>query len=328
MADNLNKDYKSLIDSLKTFLEKVEAEVNLKETEGEKSERLIRLYEPILFKKLDKTIKELEKIASNFDKEEHKVHKEYLQKEIHPIALKSPFNKRCFEKSLGYSGDYLMMEMIYSNPYQGDSILSQLLNAHSLTLPIVKAVRKRSQYIKKTIEETVKKIPCASIFNVGAGPAWEIREFFKETNECNAKFYLLDQEKKALEFVKKRLDSYPYSISFLNTRVARLIREGFKIKFDFIYSMGLLDYFSDRFARRLIQSLCSLLNEGGKLIIGNARYNPHRIWMEHGVEWYLKYRNEEELLKLADGLYPIPRKIYVKEEKEIGKIFLFLVVER
>jgi SAM-dependent methyltransferase len=326
--DNINKDYKSLIDSLKSFLKEIETEINLKERQGEKSERLIRLYEPILFEGLDKTIEGLEEIASNFDKEEHRIHKEYLQKVIHPIALKSPFNRRCFEKPLGYSGDYLMMEMIYSNPYQGDSIFAQLLNAHSLTLPIVKAVRKRSQYIKKTIEETVKKIPNASILNVGAGPAWEIREFFKETSECNAKFYLLDQEKRALEFVKERLNSYPHSISFLNIRVARLIREGFKIKFDFIYSMGLLDYFSDRFARRLIQSLCGLLKEGGRLIIGNARYNPHRIWMEHGVEWYLKYRNEKELLKLADGLYPIPRRIYVKEEQCVNPIFIFLVIER
>lgn len=323
----LNNDYVSLIDALQNYLEGIQREIDLKEEHGEVKETVIRTYQPILFENLDKAIKGLEEIVSDFDEKRHQVHKEYLQKVIHPFALKAPFNKRCFEKPLGYAGDFLMMEMIYSDPYQGNSIFSQLLNAHSLSLPIVKAVRSRSQYVKKIIEETVKKIPRASILNIGSGPAWEIREFLKGVKECNAEFYLLDQEKEALEFVRERLNSCPYSISFLNKEVVKLVRDDLKIKCDLVYSMGLFDYFPERFAKRLIQSLYSLLKEGGRLIIGNARCNPYKVWMEHGVEWYLRYRNKENLFNLTEGLYPIPKRIYV-EENGIGQMFIFLIVEK
>lgn len=322
---NLNKDYREIVDDLKTYLEETQIEVNLKESQTENKESVIDEYETVLFENLDSYIRSLENIASVFNKDEHNAHKQYFQMAIHPVALKAPFNRRCFEKPLGYPGDYLMMEMIYSDPYQGESLFTKLLNTHSLSLPIVEAVRNRSSYIGEIIKSAVTDTPDASILNVGSGPAWEIREFLRDG--CNARFYLLDQEKNALEFVRKRLDGNSGSTFFLNEGIKRLIKLDFHIRFDLIYSTGLFDYLSDRLATRLIESLYGLLKEEGKLIIANARYNPQRVWMEHGVEWYLRYRNREELLNLAEGLYPVSSNIHVEAEN-MGQLFIFLIIKK
>lgn len=325
--NRLQEEYINQVELLKSSLERTEKRISFDESRQKNIGNLIRKYQKMLFKDLDQSINEFERIALKFTKEEHEVHKRYFQSAIHPLALRSPFNKRCFDKPLGYSGDYLVMEMIYSDPYQGDSVFAKLMNYHSITLPIVQAVISRNDYIKKKIRATTKNNPGASIFNVGAGPAREIREVFKGLNGNSSKIYLIDQEKEAIEFVKHHLDGSAGSVTFINNGVKSLLKKSLNEKFDLIYSMGLFDYLPDRFAKLLIESLFGMLNEGGKLIIANARYNPCRIWMEHGVEWYLIYRSKKELLDLAAGLNPAPLNVY-SEGQNSSRIFMFLIIER
>lgn len=327
--ERLERSYTESIDSIRDLLKKTQSEMAYLEKQGEPKSAFLGAYQQSVFKDLDSHIKALEVASSHFTDRKHKAHKKYLRKTIHSFAMQSPFNRRCFEKPLGYPGDFMMMEMIYSDPYQGDSSFAQLLNAHSiLSLPICEAVRKRGLYTKRIIDETVREKPNAAILSIGSGPAWDIREHLLGAEDCRASFYLLDQEKKALEFVKEKTNGNGGSVSFLHRSVMNLLRRGMDMKFDLIYCAGLYDYLPASFAKRLTLSMYDLLEDGGKLVIGNASHNPFRIWMEHGVDWYLIYRNKEDFTNLADGLYPIPRKIDVDESDESGKLFIFLHIEK
>ena len=74
--------------------------------------------------------------------------------------------------------------------------------------------------------------------------------------------------------------------------------------YDFIYSFGLFDYFDDKISRLVIKCLLSLLKPGGRLLIANCSLEGHyhRHFLEYGVEWYLIYRNSDDLRMLTEGI--------------------------
>ena len=65
-----------------------------------------------------------------------------------------------------------------------------------------------------------------------------------------------------------------------------------------IYSFGLFDYLNYKISRLILN--CSL---HGHL---------HRHFMEYGVEWYLMYRDQAELLALTAGI-PMAQQVDIAE---------------
>lgn len=70
-------------------------------------------------------------------------------------------------------------------------------------------------------------------------------------------------------------------------------------QFHFIYSMGLFDYLTEPVAKAVIEKIYSLLEPGGKMLIGNYHVrNKSRWFMEYWLDWVLYYRTEEEMTDL------------------------------
>ena len=262
-----------------------------------------------------------------FDKKDHSLHMDYLQATLHPIVLVSPFNSRCFDKPRDYPGDYLAMEMIYSDPLQGETAFAQLLNLHSLTLPMAIGVRQRCVDIKKMILETLKEKPRTTFLSVGSGPAREVREVLEELDGCTAEFYLLDQDEEALEYTREKLSEYS-NVKFIHKDIKDLIKTGLEMKFDFVYCLGVSDYLSRFYAKRFIRSLYKLLEPKGRLVVGNANHNPIKIWMEHGSDWHLIYRDAKALKELAQEFETKGDNICIRECDEVSHSFLNLVLDK
>ena len=69
---------------------------------------------------------------------------------------------------------------------------------------------------------------------------------------------------------------------------------------DFIYTAGLYDYLSQPVAARLTEILFGRLNPGGRLLIANFLRDIKDIgYMEAYLDWYLTYRDEDEMEALA-----------------------------
>jgi hypothetical protein len=75
---------------------------------------------------------------------------------------------------------------------------------------------------------------------------------------------------------------------------------------DLIYSVGLLDYLTDRRAASLVRRLYDLVAPGGLLIIGNMNETPlSNLWpMEFITDWSLYYRTDQQMLAWAEDLHP------------------------
>ena len=73
-----------------------------------------------------------------------------------------------------------------------------------------------------------------------------------------------------------------------------------KAGFDLIYCSGLYDYLTDRVCQALNNHLYSWLRPGGLLVIGNfGPDTPGQNLMEHLMDWFLIYRNQNEIAALA-----------------------------
>jgi len=297
LFDKLDLDYKDEPDNVKNLVQRA-----IIDTEGKNFHRF-----------LDDNLEELESIIKGFSKEEHERHGFYLRKQLWNILMCSPFMARTNLKPRGYSGDSVMMEMIYANRYEGDSLFAKLLNKHPLDHPGSQAVRNRRTLIAQKLSEIRRrhctKAPCR-VLSVACGPAFELNDLLLTSDDCDTfQFSLLDQDKYALfeaakvvDRIEKRLGR-AIPVTYLNESVRTMLatrhleeRWG---QFDFVYSMGLFDYLTPPVAAAVIRKLYELLIPGGEMAIGNFHVaNPSRHYMEYWLDWVLYYRNETEFKEL------------------------------
>jgi extracellular factor (EF) 3-hydroxypalmitic acid methyl ester biosynthesis protein len=343
--------FKALVADKRYFLEQVKAVLDEEERkandQGMAHKKLIEKailmrFEQPVFVCLDQIMRGFSKLVSHFNEEEHAYHREYFQKQLGQMVWNSPFVKRCYLKPLGYAGDYEMMDMIYRDPYEGDSLFAKLLNKYySHHIPPAQASRNRIPFLGQKIEQVVKQRSSerkrVRILSVGCGPANEVVEFIMKDEASNqVEFTLVDIEPEALYFSQERAlqaksearRSTKINVYYLPLQ--QLLKENNKLNElenqDLIYSAGLFEYLSDDVSKRTILTLCKFLNRNGTLVIGNfGPGSPFNWCLEYGAEWYLIYRTQTELVKLAQEALGTSWKIYC--EADPTQINNFLVVQ-
>lgn len=280
-------------------------------------------------------------VVRHFTPQEHHSHRNYFQRHLHPFLLLSPFVKRAYLKPLGIPGDYEMMNMLYGDHDQGETLFARLINRYSCRVTAARAVTGRVPYMlqkfNRTIERVLKERAAVSIMSVGCGPAKEIQELIR-TNPMSdrCRVTLIDTEPEALRYCHVKIDDPKKAtrnrmkFCCLNQSVRQLILNpsyllGMMGEQDLIYAIGLFDYLPSHIAKRLVQSLYRSLSEGGELIVGNLdTFNDARYYMEYVAEWYVLYRMPEELVCLVEEI-PSSR---VSVETNTEGTQLYLVIEK
>jgi extracellular factor (EF) 3-hydroxypalmitic acid methyl ester biosynthesis protein len=316
--------YKNLFDLLDSKYanepEEIRAHVQraIIETEGRK-----------FMKFLDEKLEEFESIIINFSKKDHERHGYYLRKQLWSFLMCSPFMARTNMKPRGYSGDSVMMKMIYDDQSAGSSTFGRLMHKHPIEHPAAQAVRNRRDLIAKMIS-TLKSREMKSdkkirVLSVACGPAFELQDVITSPEDC-ARFHftLLDQDESALseaktqiELIEKKLGQ-KIEVEFLNESVRTMLKTADLGKrwgnFDYIYSMGLFDYLTPPVAKAVIGKLFQILNVGGEMIIGNFHIsNASRYYMEYWLDWVLFYRTEQEFVDLLKNVTSAETKIIFED---------------
>ena len=175
----------------------------------------------------------------------------------------------------------------------------------------------------------------ARIFNLGCGPAQEIQNFLKISELSDfVDFTLVDFNDETLKFAQEKLNAIRVEfrrqtgLRFIKKSVNEILKEcnksenSFLEAFDFVYCAGLFDYLSDRVCKRLVNIFYSFLVPGGLLVVTNVdASNPIRGIMEYVVEWFLVYRDKEQLLNLVPE-NTLPAQHCVKADQSGANIFL------
>lgn len=275
--------------------------------------------------------------ADAVPKDQVDVHKFHAQRELHPLIMCAPFVHRAYSKPLGYAGDYEMVNMMLRDPKEGSSIFAKTINALNLKTGPVLAHRNRidilCSYLSRITFENSIKHQQSKVLNIGCGPAIEIQRFLRDSplsNECT--FILLDFNEQTIDHTKSNLQNtcstYNRSaaVSFLKRSVNELakkpkdnISELPTSSFDLVYCAGLFDYLSDKLCSRLLKMFFEWVKPGGSVLVTNVhKCNTSLQWMEHVLEWYLVYRDSEDMISIS----PAPSRSRIFNDASNQNVFL------
>lgn len=312
---------RSYLSELNQWLQRIEAENEelvaqvfssydrLLDFAGPLVERIITLHEAF------------EQVARSVVSSEVQAHKSFAQKELHRLLLAAPYAFRTYTKPLGYAGDYEMMNMTHREVPEGKGAYAKLVNAAYIRLPIAACVRNRVRSLQGYLDAGLARAFRASrpfrAMSVGCGPAVEVQRFIRSNSlAAQAEFHLLDFNAETLDYARSMIESASRDtgrqpkVSYVHDSVHSLLKSATSMSrddltghFDFVYCAGLFDYLSDRVCARLLRLFFSWLMPGGTLLVTNMHEcTLNRYVLEHLADWYLIYRNEEQMMELIPGL--------------------------
>ncbi len=226
-----------------------------------------------------------------------------------------------YHKPFGYPGDFELLDRIHSSFVTSDTIFSGWDKYfHSCAAP--KAVRNRKEIFKFLLKEKIKdRSTTLNVLNIASGPCRDICEFFNENPDADIVIDCLEHDEKAIEYAKSLNTNHLNKISFIKGNIMRF---HFEKQYDFIWSGGLFDYFSDSvFLRILNKLICNTVN-GGEIVIGNfAVSNPSKYFMLL-FDWVVFHRSKEQLISFAEQCGVDKNNISVDIEKEQVNLFLHI----
>lgn len=334
-------DLRTELEALKAFLAAEElalADEDM-QTRIETENEILGMIHPKIVERMFLARGELNEMVRGFSDEEHETHRAYLKKHVVHLFTEAPFAKRASEKPYGYAGDYEMMNMLYRDHREGNSLFAKAMNEYSTTEDAAVANINRIEFIQGLIADrmkTTRQRPFR-IASIGCGPAFEIHSLLRADPSIGPHLdvALLDQDERSISHCERVLAPLAKAtgarIHFIRESVRRLLttRDGARVlgERDLIYSAGLFDYLGDRAFRLLLTNLYKSLSAEGSLAIGNvASHNSSRWVMEYVLEWFLIHRSPSDLEGMCSDLDPKPRSVTVSSEP--SGINLFLIVKR
>jgi SAM-dependent methyltransferase len=228
---------------------------------------------------------------------------------LHESLLEDPFTERAFRKPRGYPGDAVMMDHIYDHA----SILSQVEKATPLGRDVrgfsatgclsARAVRWRREAVARRIEALVQERGSIDVLAFACGHLREL-ELLDEDCRSHVRFVAADGDAESLAEIERiyrgrgTIDCRQLTVKELLTLRSRDLD-----RFDFVYTLGLLDYMTDRAAERIAQRLWSFLKPKGRLLVANFSVDTAtKSYMEVFMDWWLMYRTTSQVRLWAAGL--------------------------
>jgi extracellular factor (EF) 3-hydroxypalmitic acid methyl ester biosynthesis protein len=327
MRFQIRRDYQLVVNEMRAFLsdvshwvEQVDLSASLPKEDGRlRKDVFYELADPLIVK-IRSYFDALNFEASRVEPEQTSAHSVFAQAALHPLLLRAPFAFRAYTKPLGYAGDYKMVNQLLDDPRQGPSTYFQIVNAAFLQTTVASAHRNRIgvlvAYLSRLADAAKDAGRPLRILNVGCGPAVEVQRFLQNyPNPELLSFELLDFSEETLAWTRKRLDAIGDglvkrpTITYVQDSVHQLIKRRIdrnaenSHEFDAVYCAGLFDYLSDKVCMKLLNHFATRIRSGGSLLFTNVHsVNPERLSMEHLLEWYLIYRDEDAMAAFSSEL--------------------------
>lgn len=239
----------------------------------------------------------------------------FTQTVVTPELKEADNWRRCYDKPLGYPGDYEIMWGFYDGKRVGRTAFARLLYQMGLEQPIAACVVKRmlmlSDHIRQTMQASWEGTGAVGITSLGSGPAREVELYLEHHVPPRAMHVtLIDQDDQALSFAYRRVYRQMARVGTSATAACLYASFGQLLKDPelfmklpdqhLIYSAGLFDYLSRADSQQLVAGLYRKLVPGGRLIVGNMKSPSDARWSpEYILDWPLIYRTELEMRDLA-----------------------------
>ncbi len=216
----------------------------------------------------------------------------YFREKTNPILSKSYGINRARTWPKGQQGDYMTLELIYKNRPMSDGI-GYFLDKSLLSSSLSVGVQERVVKMRELLKQELNSRRSLKVLDIACGSCREVFELAPEIIASEAKFTCVDLDPDALDFSLDRL-----TYAGLSSDHAELIQynalrmfdpEMAQLEFgmrDIIYSIGFFDYLPDEFLIKMLNSLYTLLNPEGKLIVAFKDAKRYRSQIFHWlVDW-------------------------------------------
>ncbi|WP_461785036.1 class I SAM-dependent methyltransferase [Prosthecobacter sp.] len=235
--------------------------------------------------------------------------------------LEGTMQARALGKKFGYSGDFEIIEAIYTLQTAQEPHLRRWdLYFHSQAAP--NAVRNRKAYFHQLLNSHTAGRSKArlNVLNVASGPVRDVREWVLDNPEREVLFDCVDAEIHAIEHAKRLCAPFAQRVEFYHRNVLRFLpAKGYEL----VWSAGLFDYLTDRTFVYLLKALMAVTKRGGEVVVGNfSEFNPSRDYMELLGDWVLQHRTRDHLRELALEAGAAADSIDVQWEPEGVNLFL------
>jgi len=245
---------------------------------------------------------------------------EVVRRELAPTLTTETMQGFSYLKPHGYSGDYEIIDRIYSFWRAPEPSLARW-DEYFHAQPAPRAVRNRKAYFARLATELHSThAGGAQVLNVGCGPARDLDEYLSRYPSADVQIHSLETDPNAIEFARKVCRHHHDRARF---QLVNALRFTPNQRYDLIWSAGLLDYFSDRTLQIFVRRYRRALTPGGSLVIGNfGPGNSSRPYMELVGDWHLHHRPQELLTAIAHSAGIEPAKVQIDEEPEGVNLFL------
>ena len=170
-----------------------------------------------------------------------------------------------------------------------------------------KAVRNRLQLVEKILKHTIKFLTDQqnkiSILSIASGSARAVIETLYSPDILNKKISVrfLDKSAEAIKYSKELAGNLSriYKIEWTTDTASNFPKYYRHEKPDIIEMVGLMDYFHDPWAIRILSLIYENLPANGTLITANIVPNAEQRFVSDVVGWKMIYRTPEDLIDLA-----------------------------
>lgn len=223
-------------------------------------------------------------------------------------------------KPRGYAGDFELLSKI-CNHYRSPDTIGSYFDAYFQAQAAPSAVRGRIELVTRWAISHLSAFaddssqPKPHLVSIGCGAGEDLLNACKAVSPAvlpQTSLTLLDLDPAAVEFAGQAFNSQfaqqnlPALARFV-CQQANLVRlakrkdlKQLLTSATQIYCTGIFDYLADDVAQDLLACFWEQLAPGGSLYVFNfAPHNPTRAYMEWIGDWYLIYRTESDLQKLA-----------------------------
>lgn len=231
-------------------------------------------------------------------------------------------------KPLGYPGDHLIIDWIYTNKVASNGA-GRLWDEFYHRQAAPQAVRNRKDFFCKALEALcLEKQGRVSVLDIASGPCRDIAEALSRPGVSPERlsFHCVDVDPKAIEYAKGVVNGNSQEAVFL-WEAANAFRIKPQYKYDLVWSASLFDYLKSRYAVFLLKRMWGWTKEGGSLVFGNFHpRNPSRNYMEWCGGWFLIHRTEEDMALLCKAA-GIPEASISFEQEPLG-VNIFCVARK
>jgi extracellular factor (EF) 3-hydroxypalmitic acid methyl ester biosynthesis protein len=274
------------------------------------------------------------------DKEIRKTHSDFFRKNLGEYFISATFTGRAFHKPRGYAGDYEMMNQIYRNSPEGDSLFQKIVHMYGINETSSISVRLRKDYLKKKITSLLSLEGKIVVGSLACGPGREVIELLSELDQSEIvrfTFVLMDQDHHALLNAQRNIlkvirdRNLDCEVHLLPLSVKQILEHSEEskaldqLKFDLLYTAGLYDYLPQKVAKNLTTIISQTVKDTGELIIGNFHPdNPTKTISDLVADWRLIHRNHDEMRDLVSNTQFKKIDFYLDEVK----VDLFLIAKK